>query len=161
MLVVSMDPGDCERVVEIASQSEQELDIDAELSRPWARIWTAREEPAAPVLAFLLAWAVADELHVINVATHPEHRRRGAARALLAELLTHARANQVRLVLLEVRRSNRAALSLYRSHGFSAIGVRRSYYADNAEDAIEMMLAIDPSTGMVLPGRDEIALPEV
>jgi ribosomal-protein-alanine N-acetyltransferase len=156
-----LDPGDRARVVEIASQSEQELDFDAELSRPWARIWTARDKAAAPVAAFLLAWAVADEMHIINVATHPSLRRRGAARALLNELLTHARANQVRLVLLEVRRSNRAALSLYRSHGFSAIGVRRGYYADNAEDAIEMMLAIDPSTGKILPGRDEIALPEV
>lgn len=114
-----------------------------------------------PVVAFLLAWAVADELHVINVATHPDHRRCGAARALLAELLTHARANRVRLVVLEVRRSNRAALSLYRSHGFCAMGIRRGYYADNAEDAIEMMLAIDPQSGQILPGRDEIALPEV
>ena len=144
MLVRPMDPADRARVVEIAGLGDQELDVDAELARSWARIWTAGD----PVVAFLLAWAVADELHVINVATHPDHRRCGAARALLAELLTHARAN-------------RAALSLYRSHGFCAMGIRRGYYADNAEDAIEMMLAIDPQSGQILPGRDEIALPEV
>ena len=81
MLVRPMDPADRARVVEIAGLGDQELDVDAELARSWARIWTAGD----PVVAFLLAWAVADELHVINVATHPDHRRCGAARALLAD----------------------------------------------------------------------------
>jgi ribosomal-protein-alanine N-acetyltransferase len=40
------------------------------------------------------------------------------------------------------------------------MGVRRAYYADNSEDAIEMMLAIDPESGRALPGRDEIDLSE-
>jgi ribosomal-protein-alanine N-acetyltransferase len=75
---------------------------------------------------------------------------------LLYALIQHASAERVRLVLLEVRRSNRAAIHLYRGQGFTAMGVRRRYYADNAEDAIEMMLALDPATGQVLRGRDEI-----
>jgi ribosomal-protein-alanine N-acetyltransferase len=62
--------------------------------------------------------------------------------------------------LLEVRRSNRVAIRLYRGHGFRPIGVRRRYYADNAEDAIEMMLALDPDTGGIVSLVDEIQLAE-
>ena len=57
-----------------------------------------------------------------------------------------------------VRRSNRAAIKLYRGLGFTALGVRPQYYADNDEDAIEMILALDPESGRILPGRDEIRI---
>jgi ribosomal-protein-alanine N-acetyltransferase len=57
-----------------------------------------------------------------------------------------------------VRRSNRPALRLYRGLGFTAMGVRPGYYGDNGEDAVEMVLALDPTTGSIQPGRDEIRL---
>ncbi|MEZ4223049.1 MAG: GNAT family N-acetyltransferase [Polyangiaceae bacterium] len=150
---------DRERVLAMARAGEQSLDLDRELARGWATLWVAREHDAGPALAFLLAWSVADEVHIINVATDPEHRRKGAASALLARTLDHARTQRARLVLLEVRRSNRAALELYRAHGFTAMGLRRGYYAENSEDAVEMMLELDPKTGEILPGRDEVLLP--
>jgi [ribosomal protein S18]-alanine N-acetyltransferase len=159
LLVSRIEPSDRERVDAIARLSAAELDLDAELARSFARIWVARAGASEiPADGFLLAWLVADEIHIINVATHPDRRRCGVAAALLRTLIEHAQSERVRLVLLEVRRSNRPAIQLYRSHGFSAMGLRRAYYADNSEDAIEMMLAIDPATGRILPGRDEITL---
>ncbi|WP_438039456.1 ribosomal protein S18-alanine N-acetyltransferase [Sorangium sp. So ce128] len=127
-----------------------------ELRRPWTRCWVAREERRA--LAFLIAWHVADELHVLNVATCPAARRRGLATALMNRSLEYAQQQQVRLILLEVRRSNRAAIRLYRKLGFTAMGVRPRYYSDNGEDAIEMVLTLDPATGAVQPGHDEIRI---
>ncbi|WP_437325087.1 ribosomal protein S18-alanine N-acetyltransferase [Sorangium sp. So ce381] len=127
-----------------------------ELRRPWTRCWVAREERRA--LAFLIAWHVADELHVLNVATCPAAQRRGLATALMNRSLEYAQEQQVRLILLEVRRSNRAAIRLYRKLGFTAMGVRPRYYSDNGEDAIEMVLTLDPATGAVQPGRDEIRI---
>ena len=56
------------------------------------------------------------------------------------------------------RRSNRPAIKLYRAFGFTALGVRPRYYADNDEDAIEMMLGLDPETGRAMPGKDEIRI---
>jgi ribosomal-protein-alanine N-acetyltransferase len=159
MHVEAFTEADRDQVLEIAKAGDQALDLNAELARGCAHIWVARGAHRGPVLAFLLAWDVADEVHVMNVATDAKHRRQGAAKALLAVALDHARTARARLVLLEVRRSNRPALELYRGHGFSAIGLRRGYYADNAEDAVEMMLAFDPNTGAILPGHDEIALP--
>jgi ribosomal-protein-alanine N-acetyltransferase len=131
-----------------------------ELGRPWSRLWVAREDSAAGaggVIAFLVAWHVADELHVLNVATRADRRRRGAARALLNEAIAYARSRRVRHVLLEVRRSNRAAIALYRGLGFFAMGVRSRYYQDD-EDAVEMVLVLDPDTGEIVAHADEVRL---
>ena len=153
MLVELITPLDHEQVARIAELGDQILEIPAELARTWAHLWVARESAGGDALGFLLAWSVADELQVINVATHPDFRRRGVARALLGEALAQAQRDRARLVLLEVRRGNAAAIALYRAHGFSVCNVRRAYYADN-EDAFEMMLAIDPITRAFLPGTD-------
>lgn len=158
MIVEPMTPADGERVVAIARLAHQDLDLAAEQTRAWARLTVAREAPAGEALGVLLTWSVADELHVINVATHPDFRRRGVARALLGAALAQAARDRVRLVLLEVRRSNQAAIALYRSLGFSTLAVRKGYYADNLEDAIEMKLSFDPATGEILSGEDEVEL---
>ncbi len=63
----------------------------------------------------------------------------------------------MRHVLLEVRRSNASAIALYRRLGFVAMGVRARYYPDD-EDAVEMVLRLDPRTGVVVPGEDEVTL---
>jgi [ribosomal protein S18]-alanine N-acetyltransferase len=127
-----------------------------ELSRPWARLWVARAPEDGEIAGFMVSWHVADELHILNIATAIAMRRRGIATTLMHEALAYAAENRVRIIVLEVRRSNRPAILLYRALGFSAMGVRPGYYADNEEDAIEMLLALDPATGLALPGRDEI-----
>jgi ribosomal-protein-alanine N-acetyltransferase len=135
-------------------------DLCVELARPQALIWAARPAAASAPIALLLAWQVADELHVLHVGTSPTFRRRGAARALFGALLEHARSHGTRLVLLEVRRSNRAAIGLYRSCGFCAARLRRGYYADQPEDAVEMQLTLDPTTGQPVPAEDGVVLDE-
>jgi ribosomal-protein-alanine N-acetyltransferase len=150
---------DSDAVAELARVSALSLDVQAERERPWALMWLARVQPDVRPAAFSLAWAVADEIHLIHIATHPDDRRKGAASALMRTLIDYAVEHRARLVLLEVRRTNRPAIRLYRSLGFSAIGVRRRYYT-NGEDAIEMMLMLDPKTGAVKPGRDEVELAE-
>jgi ribosomal-protein-alanine N-acetyltransferase len=142
--------------IALASFEVPQFSAREELARPWTRCWVAREGGRA--LAFLIAWHVADELHVLTVATLPSARRRGIATALMRASLEYAKERRVRIVLLEVRRSNRPALRLYRRLGFAAMGVRRGYYGDNGEDAVEMVLALDPVTGAIQPGRDEIHL---
>jgi len=111
-----------------------------ELDRPWARMWMAEREGAA--VGFLVAWHVVDELHVLNVATAMSERRCGVGSKLVDEALAYAKACGVRLVLLEVRRSNEPAIRLYEKHGFVVSGVRERYYSDNDEDALEMALTL-------------------
>ncbi|APR83409.1 Ribosomal-protein-S18p-alanine acetyltransferase [Minicystis rosea] len=138
--------------------TESPFAISEELGRPWSRLWAARFAAGTEPVGFLVAWHVADELHVLNIATRPALRRRGVARALMDEALTYAAAEKIRILILEVRRSNRPAIKLYRGLGFTALGVRPGYYSDNNEDAIEMMLTLDPETGRIMPGKDEIRI---
>ncbi|MEB2312379.1 MAG: ribosomal protein S18-alanine N-acetyltransferase [Sorangiineae bacterium] len=162
MRVTPMAPGDRAAVERLAHLVDVDVDLDAEARRAFARLWVGRLDELEPDLAgFALSWAVADEVHVLNVATHPEHRRRGVGRAMMSAIVERACRDGARLVLLEVRRGNRAAIRLYRSAGFGVIGVRRAYYANDREDALEMMLMIDPDTREVLPPHDEIQLTEV
>lgn len=134
------------------------ISVAEELTRPWVRVWLAApgiQADPTRAAALLVAWHVADELHVLHVATVPRFRRSGLAIALLDRALDYAAQSKIHLILLEVRRSNRPAIELYRKLGFSVMGVRPRYYADNDEDALEMMLALDPITGKPQPGRDE------
>jgi [ribosomal protein S18]-alanine N-acetyltransferase len=94
------------------------------------------------VVAFINYWVVADEIHVLNVATHPDWRRRGLGRRLMLHCLREARKRESALVTLEVRRSNEKAINLYQSLGFEPVGVRPRYY-ENKEDAIVMVLRLD------------------
>jgi [ribosomal protein S18]-alanine N-acetyltransferase len=81
-------------------------------------------------------WVVAGEMHLLNLAVHRAHRRRGIARALLTAALAQGRGHNVSVVWLEVRPSNAAALALYQSFGFQEVGRRARYYNDNGEDAL-------------------------
>ncbi len=113
-----------------------------ELVRPWARLEVLRHVRSGRAIAFSSYWMVADELHILNVAVHPSERRRGHAARLLGHLLAEAERAQVRVLSLEVRISNHAAVALYRKLGFREVGVRPRYYADNGEDALLMDLEL-------------------
>ncbi|MDI6854281.1 MAG: ribosomal protein S18-alanine N-acetyltransferase [Deltaproteobacteria bacterium] len=87
---------------------------------------------------YIVYWVIAGEMHVMNLAVHPRHRRRGVAKALLREAMHRARDQGAVVAWLEVRPSNQAAQTLYKSFGFRKVGVRPRYYADNQEDALLM-----------------------
>lgn len=85
----------------------------------------------------LLSMAVG-EAHLLNLCVSPAMQRRGIARLMLEHLLRIVRAARCTVVLLEVRRSNRAAIALYERYGFQRIGLRKKYYPaqdDGREDA--------------------------
>ena len=44
----------------------------------------------------------------------------------------------IKLLHLEVRVSNEAAIGLYEKYGFKSLGSRKGYYQDNNEDALIM-----------------------
>jgi ribosomal-protein-alanine N-acetyltransferase len=94
------------------------------------------------VVGYIVYWMVYDELHIQNIAIHPLHRRKGLATYLLKETIGYCNQKGGKIISLEVRRSNSAAISLYMKNGFSITGVRRKYYWDNYEDALIMELTL-------------------
>jgi [ribosomal protein S18]-alanine N-acetyltransferase len=75
-----------------------------------------------------------DQEHLVSIAVIPASRKKGVGQALLDHLLERLETGSLKL---EVRRSNKAALDLYRKNGFVQSGVAHSYYTDG-EDAILM-----------------------
>lgn len=115
-----------------------------ELDREWAYVdlvW-AHGPDEAIVTAFCNYWLVRDEVHLLNLATHPRWRQRGMARRLMDHLVAFAGDRKCRFVTLEVRKSNQAARALYRGYGFEAVGLRPKYYA-GGEDAVVMTLELE------------------
>lgn len=110
----------------------------AELGHPLSHTLVAGPPPPEPweTWGYIIFWVVADEMHLLNLAVHPQRRHRGIARDLLTEALNQARALGAKVAWLEVRPSNQAALHLYESFGFKEVGRRPGYYDDTQEDAI-------------------------
>jgi ribosomal-protein-alanine N-acetyltransferase len=97
-----------------------------------------RKQGVHSVLCYIIFWMFRGEVHILNLATHPDFRRLGLAHSLLLFALDFAYKRGGILHLLEVRKGNQAALSLYQKVGFGSWGVRKKYYADTGEDAIVM-----------------------
>jgi len=100
----------------------------------------ARYKQNSAIIGFCAYSCVTDECEILNIAVHPEHRRKGAARSLLKAAIDDAVKKGARQFFLEVRESNLSAISLYKSFGFIGIGKRKNYYSSPKENAILMSL---------------------
>ena len=117
--------------------------FEKELATPFARLVVTVEEavPRPQVIGYTCRWRVTDEVHLLNVAVHPERRGLGHGRALVAAVVAEAEVARARVVYLEVRAGNVIARRLYRHLGFKDLGVRRGYYGPG-QDAIVMELRL-------------------
>ena len=126
----------------------EEIELKA-FSDPWSQasfvalldnplVWfVVAEEPGTARLAgYIVAWFVADEAEIANLAVAQDVRRRGVGALLLDGALAESERRGARAVFLEVRQSNAAARALYRSRGFDEIGRRPRYYRAPVEDAL-------------------------
>ena len=104
--------------------------------------WMVRARNGAVVGYAVMSMAVG-EAHILNLAADPMLRRQGLGRFMLSHLLHVARAAHSTIVLLEVRRSNKAALRLYQAYGFRQIGTRRNYYPGHEQREDAFVLALD------------------
>lgn len=114
--------------------------LENERSRLWVAV-VKTAEGNVQVVGDIVVWLVVDEAHIATLAVHPDYRRCGIARQLLATALEAARQMGMQSATLEVRAGNLAAQKLYLSFGFEIVGRRHAYYQDNQEDALIMTLA--------------------
>lgn len=86
------------------------------------------DDPRVPI-GVILARRVLDEAEIFVVAVRPDRRRRRVASAMLRAALSRLESDGAHRVRLEVSVANVAARRLYEASGFSAVGLRRAYYA--------------------------------
>ena len=94
------------------------------------------------VLGYVGMMCVLDEGQIINVAVHPDARRRGVGRSLMEATQTYAKERGIVFLSLEVRESNIAARSLYSSLGWEEQGIRKGFYSHPVENACVMTKSI-------------------
>ena len=87
------------------------------------------------IRGYVLATVVLDEANIDRVAVRGKYRGQKIASNLISSLENELLSKGVKTVLLEVRRSNIPAISLYSSLGYNKIAERKRYY-ENGEDAL-------------------------
>ena len=111
-----------------------EKSVAGELENPLAYWLVAVEEDM--VVGYIGSQTVLDETDMMNVAVHPDHRRKGLAEALVMELEKALKDLGSHSLTLEVRESNEPARKLYEKLGFVQVGKRPRYYRNPREDAL-------------------------
>ena len=138
MIIESMTSAHVSQIAELEklcfSDPWSEKSIETELTCRLS-VWLVALE-GEQVVGYVGSQTVMDETDMMNVAVHPEHRRRGIARALIEALVVALRERESRCLTLEVRASNEPAIALYSDLGFGEVGRRRNYYRNPKEDAL-------------------------
>jgi len=138
----NLDAGHIPAILEIEKEANgapwSEKSFQNELSHPHG-FFLVGLEMGVPI-AYGGIWMVIDEAHIITLAVHNDHRRKGIGEKLMTKLLNEAVKRGAQCASLEVRDSNEPAMRLYEKFGFVRAAVRKAYYPDNKEDAVIMWL---------------------
>lgn len=112
-----------------------EKSIAGEVNNPLSLWLVALEDET--VVGYIGSQTVYGETDMMNVAVHPDHRRRGIARILIEYLIKELKNYRGSTSLtLEVRASNEPAKALYEMLEFRQVGLRKNYYRNPKEDAL-------------------------
>ena len=103
--------------------------------------------PDNAVAGYIVAFSVAEDGELLNVAVDRRFRGKGLAGQMVDAVLIELGARGVRSAFLEVRESNAAARALYGSRGFVEIGRRSKYYRRPVEDALVLRRTLEVAEG--------------
>ncbi len=112
-----------------------------ELQLEVAHLYVVRSE--RKIIGYIDFWRIGPEMHVISIAVHPDWRQHGIGGILIDLLIKEGKRHSVEKISLDVRPSNQAGLTLYKKYGFEQVGIRKSYYQDNQEDALLFSLSLN------------------
>jgi len=91
------------------------------------------------VIGYLCADYEKHEAQILNLAIDPNFRRRGAATILMTQAIRNLKKKGCVFAYLVVRVSNTSAQKFYERFGFTIEAIRKKYYSDPDEDALQMM----------------------
>ena len=95
------------------------------------------------IVGFIIFSVIKKEVHLLNIAVHTRHQKKGIGSLLMETMLKQASVMGVSKVYLEVRSKNEKAILFYKKYNFIKDAVRVNYYTGkNSDDAVLMSLAI-------------------
>lgn len=126
---------------ECFSMPWSEKSFEDSLALSYAHFYIA--ESGDRIAGYVGLYNVADEGDITNIAVLPQYRRKGIASRLISEVIRFSEELGIRAINLEVRESNKNAISLYTKNGFKNVGIRKNFYEKPVENAIIMVLERD------------------
>lgn len=94
------------------------------------------------VKGYAVVWLSKEEASLSNIAVDKEFRRLNIGTSLLKYIKNELLKLNIKELYLEVRKSNDAAINLYKKNGFKIVGERKNFYENPREDALLMKLEI-------------------
>ncbi len=110
----------------------------------WDRIYVLEDE--GKVIGYADIRNMYGDCDLMSICVTGTARKKGGASLLMRHMLEQARQENAEQIVLEVRKSNEAAIGLYRKFGFEELGTRRDYYSNPVEDAAVMLLKLKKQT---------------
>lgn len=137
--VISCNLEDLPEIEQILRMSPEAAAWSMEaLADAWSQhapyFFVARHERG--IAGFISGRKTADQAEILNLAVHPDFRKRGIGNTLVGKLVHTFARQSVAQVFLEVRESNAPAISFYKALGFHQIGHRPGYYENPTEAAL-------------------------
>jgi ribosomal-protein-alanine N-acetyltransferase len=91
------------------------------------------------IIGYICVTCRAHESHILNLAVHPDFKRRGVATILMDEAMKELKKRGCVFMHLKVRVSNTGAQKFYELLGFKVESIRKKYYDKPDEDALMMI----------------------
>lgn len=127
----------------VQAASWNEGHFEAELAKPYSHLLVLTDdETDSQIAGFICFWVLFEECQILDVAVDLPHRGLGYAKRMVRAAVTEAIRQKIRKVLLDVRKSNAAAIGLYQAMGFVITQVNKNFYSDG-EDAYQMALYLN------------------
>ncbi len=92
-------------------------------------------EEKEKIIGFIMYIELEDTADILDIIVDKEYRNQKIASCLLDYMISELK-ESVKMITLEVRKSNAPAISLYEKFGFSIVNTRKDYY--DTEDAYLM-----------------------
>lgn len=117
--------------------------FESELSKPYSyTLVLTDDETDSQIAGYVVFWLMGEESEILNLAIDTPYRGLGLAKKMIFQVIRLASHKGMKRVVLEVRKSNMAAIQLYQGCRFSITHIRKGFYSDG-EDAYHMTLYID------------------
>ncbi|WP_165247941.1 ribosomal protein S18-alanine N-acetyltransferase [Paludisphaera soli] len=102
-------------------------------------------EQGERIVGFMIYELHRNRIHVLDFATHPDFRRQGVGKQMIAKLVSKLSSQRRNRIALLLRETNVTAQLFYKTMGFRAVEVIREHFADTGEDAYGMLYHLDES----------------
>ncbi|OTP12325.1 ribosomal-protein-alanine acetyltransferase [Enterococcus sp. 10A9_DIV0425] len=114
----------------------------SELTSPFLTLYLGAFDQAN-LIGFVGSRILGLDCHLTNIAVNPTYQRQHIGTYLINEIEEFAQTNQCETLSLEVRIGNQEAQRLYRNLGFQSRKVKKGYYTETNEDALDMVKIIE------------------